>query len=266
MRKTVLIALGAAIALVSTAVAVAAVYTASGVGTTAATLATTQATNVSTRSCTGGDGKAFTVTQGRYTGTANFTNPATEFDGPLTISARTVVEGGSKLGYVEGSFRVRDDDTRLSGWFWGTLDSSGKLAGFLSAGSRGNHARVLGTLSGTFAPATGFVGDGLLGSAPSSAALAVVAGPVCKGERPKPPKPSPRPKRFEVKGTLAINGNPATSVTVTAKGPVTATCTLDGSSPSLTGFASGDRVEMKCEGVVTNNTTTWMLRGLKKHR
>jgi hypothetical protein len=261
MRKTVLIALGAAIALVSAAVAMAAVYTASGVSATTATLATTQATDVKTRTCTGGDGKTFTITSGRYTGTADFTNPATDLDGPLTISARTTVESGSKLGYVEGSFRVKDDGTRVSGKFWGTLDDGGKLAGFLTGSSRGAHARVLGTLSGTFAPATGFVGNASLGSAPTSAALAVVAGPVCKGKpKPEPPK-TPKPKVSSVSGTVSAvgDGSVGSTITVMTKGPSYATCTRDATSPATTGVTVGTRVEMKCENI----NTTWTLRALK---
>jgi hypothetical protein len=257
MRKAILIALGSAVALVAAAGAMAALFTASGVSATTATLSTSQAVDVKTRTCTGADGKSFAVTSGRYTGAADFTNPATELDGPLTLKVHTTVDTGSHLGYVEGSFRVKDDDTRLSGRFWGTLDGTGKLAGFLTGASRGHHAVVLGTLSGTFVPATGFSGPASLGTAPSSAALAVLAGRVCNPRAPKPPKP----KLVEVHGKVsAIGSNPA-SLTVTGKGPTTATCVLDASSPSIAGIAIGNRVEMKCENV--NNV--WTLRKIEKH-
>src|SRR5262249_33197851 len=110
MRKAALIAVGAFIALATAAVAMAAVFTASGISTTTATLNTTQATDVRTRTCTGGDNKTFTVTDARYTGAADFTNPGSEFDGPLTIRARTVVDTATKLGVVQGSFKVNDSD------------------------------------------------------------------------------------------------------------------------------------------------------------
>ena len=266
MPKPVLIAAGAAAALATAAVAVAATFTASGITNTTATLNTTTATDVKTRTCTGGDGKAFTITDARYAGTADFTNPGlpgNEFDGPLTVHARTTVDSATHLGVVDGSFKVNDGDNRLSGRFTGVVDANGNLSGFLTGKSHGNHATVVGTLGGTFSTATGLTGKlGTVNLTPN----AVLVGPVCKGKpKPEPPKPAPNSKRFHIEGTLAINGNPPTSLTVTAKGPTTATCNLDGSSPALTGFAAGDRVEMACEGVVNNNVTTWYLRELKKH-
>jgi hypothetical protein len=265
MRKALIIALGAAIALVTAAVAMAAVFTASGVTKTTAGFTADKVANVRARTCTGADNKAFTITSGRYTGTADFTTPAVELDGPLTIDARTTYSTSDNLGYVEGSFRVRDDDTRLSGRFSGTLDGT-KLVGFLAAGSRGNHARVLGNLSATFVPATGFTG-GALGSTSSASPLAVVAGPVCKGKpKPERPKPAPKPKSFSIHGTVAAVDTTAGSITVTARGPITATCHTDGNSPSLTGFVVNDKVEMKCEGIVANNVTTWTLRALRKDK
>ena len=95
--------------------------------------------------------RSFTITDARLTGTADFAIPATDLDGPLTIYVRSTVENGSHLGIVQGSFKVRDDDTNLKGSFVGTLDAAGKFSGFLTGTARGNHANVLGTLSGTFA-------------------------------------------------------------------------------------------------------------------
>ena len=109
--------------------------------------------------------------------------------GPLTIDARTTYSTTDGLGYVEGSFRVKDDGTTEPSRrpVHGTLKGS-QLVGFLTASSRGNHARVLGNLSATFVPATGFTA-GAVGSTSSTAVLAVVAGPTC----PKP-KPAPKPR------------------------------------------------------------------------
>ena len=185
MRTKLIIALGAAIAAVTASVAMAAVFTAAGVSATTATFSADKVSEMKARTCTGADNKAFTITNGRYTGVADFTNPATnEFDGPLTISARTTYSTTDGLGYVEGSFRVRDNDTRLAGRFSGTLKGD-QLVGFLTAGSRGNHAVVLGNLSARFVPATGF-SAGQIGSGSSASVLAVVAGPVCKGHKPAP--------------------------------------------------------------------------------
>jgi len=256
MRKTFMIALGAAVALVTAAAALAVVFTASGVSATTAGFATDKVTELKARTCTGADGKTFTVTNGRYTGTADFTNPATDLDGPLTINAHTTYSTTDGLGYVEGSFRVRDDATRLSGKFSGTLKGT-QLVGFLTAASRGNHATVLGNLSATFVPTTGF-SAGALGSTSPTAVLAVVAGPICKGAKPKPTKP------VSVNGQVSAvgDGSDGSTITVTFRGPSTATCTRDATSPSTTGFTVGTKVEMKCAYI----GTTWTLRELHKHR
>ena len=188
MRKTLIVAIAAAVALVTAAIAMAAVYTASGVSATTATFSTDKV-SLRSASCTGADGKAFTITQGHYTGTATFAAPAAELSGPLTIDARTTYSTTDGLGYVSGSFRVKDgrhDPNRLGGRFTATLKGS-QLVGFLTASARGHHARVLGNLSATFVPATGFTA-GAVGSTSSTAVLAVVAGPTC----PKP-KPAPKP-------------------------------------------------------------------------
>lgn len=252
MRKTFLIALGAAVALVGAAVAMAAVFTATGVSTTTAGFSAAK-TSGSSRSCTGGDGKAFTLTHGRYTGTADFANPTSDLDGPLRIDAHTTYSTTDGRGYVEGSFRVRDDETRLTGTFTGTLTGT-QLVGFLKASTRGNHARVIGSMSATFDPATGFT-SGQVGSASSTAVLAVLAGPACKG------KPAPKPKRVDVHGTLTINsGAVPVTVTVTSKGPTQTTCVLG--TVSTAGLANGDRVHMKCEQATSSDP--WLVKELKK--
>jgi hypothetical protein len=251
MRKTLIIALGAAIALVTAAVAMAAVFTASGVSSTTATLSATQPSDVSTRTCTGADGKAFSVSNGRYAGTATFNTPAaaSALSGALTLHLRTTVDTGAKLGYVEGTFRIKNS---VSGVFSGTLNDT-TLTGFLNGGSRGNHARVLGTLTGTFSAAAG-LSNGSLGAG-TPAASAVLAGPVCKGRL------SPKPKRIEVHGTLTIGTGSPVVVTVTGKGPTTTPCTVDATSPSLANFSNGMKVEMMC---ASTDSTTWFLRALKK--
>jgi hypothetical protein len=256
MRKTILIALGAAVALVTAAAAFAA-FSASGVSATTATFSTTKVEHLRTGSCTGADSKAFTVTSGHYTGTADFANPAADFDGLLTIDARTVYSTTDGLGWVEGSFKVRNEPSKLYGRFTGTLKGT-QLVGWLSATSRGSHARVLGNLSATFVPGTGFTA-GAVGSTSSTAVLAILAGPVC----PKP-KPEPQKRPVHVEGTISAIGDGSTgsAVTVSSKGPSTATCTRDATSPATTGFKVGDRVEMGCSYI----GTAWTLRELKMEK
>ncbi len=252
MRRTLIIALGTAVALATAAVAIA-VTTVAGVSTTTATFAAAKVDS-KTRTCTGADGKAFQITNGRYVGTIDFTNPATALDGALTIHARTTYSTTDSLGYVEGSFRVKSDDSRVNGKFWGTLTGD-KLVGFLAGKSRGHHAVVLGNMSATFAPSTGFT-LGTLGSGSSPSVTAVIAGPACKG--PKPDKPA---RTVSVKGEVTAlgTGTPATVTVRSKNGLATAVCTLDTTSPTTTGFPVGTKVEMKCELI----SGVWTLRVLK---
>ena len=263
MRKTLLIMAVAAVSLVAAAVAYAA-YTASGVSASTGTFSTDTVSPVRTGSCTGADGKAFTVTSGHYTGTAAFLTPAaaSELNGPLTIDARTVYSTTDGLGYVSGSFRVRTDPSRLNGHFTATLKGT-QLVGFLDASARGHHSRLLGNLSATFTPSTGFT-SGLIGSTSSTAVLAVIAGPTCPKSAPAPkPTPAPTKRPVHVEGTISAigDGSVGSTVTVSSKGPSSATCTRDATSPATTGFKVGDRVEMGCASI----GTTWTLRELKKH-
>jgi hypothetical protein len=254
MRKSLTIAIAAAVALVTAAIAMAAVFTASGVSAATASFSTDKASPVRSMSCTGADGKAFTVTRGHYSGTATFAAPAAALGGALKIDARTTYSTTDGLGYVEGSFRVRDDESRLSGRFTGTLKGT-QLVGFLSATSRGNHARVVGNLSATFVPTTGFTA-GAIGSTSSTAVLAVVAGPTC----PKPkPAPKPRARAVEGKVTAIGDGSVGSTITIAMRGPSTATCTRDAESPATTGIAVGTKVAMKCAYI----GTTWTLRELR---
>ncbi len=206
MRKTIMLAVVGAVALVTAAIAVAAVYTASGVSATTATFSTDKVSPV--RSCL--------VHRRRRQGVhdhAAATTPArprsrrrpAELSGPLTIDARTTYSTTDGLGYVEGSFRVQDsrhDPNRLGGRFTATLKGS-QLVGFLTASARGHHARVLGNLSATFVPATGFTA-GAVGSTSSTAVLAVVAGPTCPKAKPAPkPKPAPPAPRPHARSSTA---------------------------------------------------------------
>ena len=173
----------AAAALVTAAVAVAAVYTASASAPRRPRFSTDKVSPVRSASCTGADGKAFTITHGRYTGTADLHGRR-----PQSSTARSrstpapTYSTTDGLGYVEGSFRVQDsrhDPNRLGGHFTATLKGS-QLVGFLTASARGHHARVLGNLSATFVPATGFTA-GTIGSTSSTVGARGGRRPDCEG-------------------------------------------------------------------------------------
>lgn len=252
MRRTLTIALGSAVALAAAAVAFAVVPSVVGVSEATATFSTDKIEKSKTRTCTA-DTKTWQITDGHYTGTVVSTNAV--LAGSLAIHARTTYNTTDKLGYVAGSFRVKDDDSRVRGKFSGTI-KDGKLVGFLTGKSHGNHAKVLGNLSATFAGDSTNFTDGQLGSGSNPAVLAVVAGPACKA--PKSDKPG---KRAHVKGE--ITGLAAATITVTPKHGPAVTCAIDAVYPVPAGFPLNTKdVEMKCEWVGTPGVLT--LRKLEK--
>ena len=217
MRRTLIIVLGTAVALATAAVAIAVVPAVNGISSTAATFAAGTPTDLKTRTCVGiAPAHSYAVTKAHYTGTV--TGDAV-LAGALTIHARTTSDTTSGLGYVEGSFRIKDGDSRVKGKFWGTLQGTA-LVGFLEGKARGNHARVLGNMSATFVPATGFT-SGVIGTRSATSQLAVIAGPICKDAKGAE-KPTDA-KNLKLKGTVTAL-TPASapsapgSITITPKG------------------------------------------------
>ena len=210
--------------------------------------------------CTGADGKTFELTKGHYTGTMAF-SPVPDLNGTLRIHAKTTYSTTDSLGYVEGSFRVKDGDSRVSGKLYGTLNGT-DFVGFLTGKARGNHARVVGNISAAFDPKGVGFANGLLGT---SGARAVIGGPACKGDKSKSDdddqgkdkrdESSKSGKATSLEGVLTLG---AGAITVTKNGRSTA-CALDAKSPAIT-FQNGTKVEIKCE--LVNNVLT--LRSIKQ--
>lgn len=270
MRRTFTIALGTAAALATAAVAFAVVPAVVGVSEATATFSTTAIDTSKTTSCTA-DTKTWEITHGHYTGAVVSTNPV--LAGALKIHAKTTYSTTDKLGYVSGSFKIKGEDSRVKGTFAGTIED-GVLVGYLTGKSRGNHARVLGNMSAEFAGGSTNFANGQIGSDSSKNVLAVVAGPVCKGEKSKDEKDEKseeskddngdrgKGKMIEVKGEISAIGSSPATITVTGKnGPKT--CTIDGKYTVPAGFSVGTKdVEMKCEAL--GDPVTWTLRKLEK--
>jgi hypothetical protein len=201
------------------------------------------------------------MTDGHYSGTVASTNAA--LAGSLKIHAKTTYSTTEKLGYVTGSFKIDDDDSRVRGSFSGTIDD-GRLVGYLTGKARGNHAKVLGNLSADFAGGTTSFSNGLVGSSSSDAVLAIVAGPACKMPKPEKEEKGEREKKAEkyIGARGEITALSADSITVTGKkGAVT--CKVDASYAVPAGFSlASTAVEMKCEAV--GDPAVWTLRKLEK--
>jgi hypothetical protein len=129
--------------------------------------------------CKGGDG-SYTRTRATYTGTA--TSDDARLNGKLTLRAMSVYNTDTNLGYVMGRYLVATESGRTMGWFE-AVDTNGSLAGFTNGFSKNPRAFLLGSLSATFDPATGF-SNGQLGTGSSDGA-AVFASGRC-GDTPAP--------------------------------------------------------------------------------
>ena len=252
MRRTILIAVGAAVALATAGIALA-TLSAAGVSATTATFNAAKERS-ETRTCTG-DGDTYEITNGRYTGKIDFADPNSDLDGPVTIHARLVRNMSDKIGYVDGWFRIKDDDRRGHGKFVGVVDGDGNVDGFVQGRVNRHYALVLGGLSAKFSNDGGFT-EGRLGNGTTSLP-AVLVGRPCKNS-----KPAGIAVRLVVKGK--VSQLDAAKITVDPRDKTAAqTCEIkSGTSPSLEGVAVGSEVEMGC-GLVDGKMT---LLKLKKHR
>ncbi|MEI7760796.1 MAG: hypothetical protein WCJ67_08505 [Thermoleophilia bacterium] len=246
MHRTLTIALGTAVALVTAAVAVATIPAVVGVSEATATFSTTAIANPKVRTCTA-DTKTWETTDGRYTGTVTSTNAV--LGGALVIHAHTTYNKTDGLGFADGEFRINDGDSRVRGTFSGTI-KNGQLVGYLTGRSHGNHATVFGNLSAAFAGGTSNFVDGKLGAGGSTAVLAVVAGQPCKPAKKSEPKPE-HAKSVEVEGTItALTAGPPATITVTGKRGPAVTCTV-GAYAIPAGFPLTTKVEMECKDIGT---------------
>jgi hypothetical protein len=241
MRKTLILALVAVTALTLASVAVANLRTA-GVSATTATFQAAK-NRSETRTCTG-DGDTYQISHGSYVGTIDFASPNDELDGPVALHINSVLNQTDGIGWVQGWFRVKDDvndqnERHAHGRFWGTLDGSGKIDGFIQGRVNRHFALLVGGMSATFTPDGGFV-DGKIGNAANHNAAALVGRP-CKDS-----KPAPVAVRLAVKGDVSAIS--ADSITVNPRdgSPAQSCKIVAGKSPSTEGVATGTKVEMGC--------------------
>jgi hypothetical protein len=145
-----------------------------GPGSVQAALATFDAatvTDLHSGTCAGADG-TYTRTKATYTG--NSLSPDARLNGTLTVKARTFYNSTTGLGVVQGRFRVDNADGHTAGKFM-AVDTAGSLDGFVGGWSMGAHAGLVGSLTATFDPATGF-SEGQLGTGSSTNAAVFVSG------------------------------------------------------------------------------------------
>jgi hypothetical protein len=238
MRKLVLTMAGLA-ALVTTSVAVA--HGIEGAKTAKAVAATFSASagTTTSRTCTTTDGKTITVTDGKYTGTAS---GDADLAGAFTLRARSVVNTTDKVGTVTGAFRIDVNGHDTTGAFSSVYDN-GALAGLATARAHSPGAKIVGNVSATFDPATGFTGGKIGGGTSGGAAVELGTGSCRPAQN--------HPEHSEARG--AISALSTASVTVAGL-----TCNLPSSKAADINakFKTGDHAEIRCDFANGANTLT----------
>ena len=231
MRKRILVA-AAVGALVASSVAVAHLRT-GNVSSVSATLSAPTTVHLTSRTLTCG-GQTIEVSTGRYTGMSTSTTP--DLAGPIELRVHSVYNTTTKLGWVDGSLKIRAADDRSHARF-SAVNSDGKLDGWLR-GTAGHRDGILfGSLSGSFTKSGGLT-DGQLGTG-TAASTAVLAKRVeCNASETTRPS-----VRLTVRGTVESISDSAI-VVKPADGSASQSCTIGERKPER--IEAGDKVEMTC--------------------
>jgi hypothetical protein len=238
MRKVVLTMAGLA-ALVATSVAVA--HGIEGAKTSKAVAATFSASagTISSRTCTTTDGKSVTVSNGKYTGTA--TGDA-DLAGAITLRVRSVINTTDKVGTVNGAFRIEVSGRDTVGAFSSVYDN-GAIAGLATARAHDPGAKIVGNLSATFDPASGFASGSKIGGGTNGGSAVELGRGSCKPAQT-------HPEHSAARGIATL-----TTTTITVAG---LQCNLpaDKATEINAKFKSGDTVEIRCDFANGANTLT----------
>lgn len=193
-----------------------------------ATTASTQA-----QTCTTADGHTIVTTKAKYAGSAT---GSADLTGPITLSARSVVNTTDNVGLVDGSFKIATSAGKTDAEFTAVYDG-GAIAG-LAEGHTATHGQLVANISaglGAGGFSSGKLGGGTAGGS------AVELGPGGCTSKTKTAK-------REAEGTVSAVSS--TSVTVAGL-----TCTVPANLASTVGnFKVGDRAEIKC--ALSGSTST----------
>jgi hypothetical protein len=180
--RLITLALLACVALGAASVAAAHSRRAQSTQAAAATFAATSVSHARSTTCTGADG-TYQHTVARYDGSSSSGDP--RLNGPLTLSAHSVVNTTTGLGWVEGTYRIRGSSGGAHGAFHAAV-ASGKAAGGLNGSVGRPQGKLVASLASTFSQTGGF-GDGALGTGNADGAGVVFQNGACT--KTKPPKP-----------------------------------------------------------------------------
>lgn len=192
--------------------------------------------SVTTRTCTSSDGKALSITFGKYTGLAGGDPDLT---GPITLRTRAVINTTDNVGVVEGGLRIDVASGRDTYAAFSTVYDHGTVAGLAVGRAHDPSVRLVANLSAGFSASGGFTGGKIGGG--TSAGSAVELGPGKCG--------APAVEKSEARGTItALSAN---SITV-----ADLTCAIASADSAAVNshFKVNDRAEIHC--AVQNGTNT----------
>lgn len=248
MKKTFFV-LAALAALVASSVAVAHLKT-GNVSAVSATLSAPTTAHLTTRTLTC-DGQTIEISTGRYTGTATSSTP--DLAGPVELRVHSVYNTTTKLGWVDGSLKIRASDNRSNARF-SAVNSDGKLDGWLR-GTAGHRDGILfGSISGTFSKSGGLT-DGQLGTGTGANAAVLAKRADCQASDTTRPS-----VHLLVRGE--VDAVSSSSISVKPRdGSATQTCAVK-DDDAVARIEKGDRVEMTCVQVAG----AWVLAKIRERR
>lgn len=231
MKKSIFV-VAALAALVASSVAVA--HLKSGnVSAVSAKLSAPTTAHLTTRTLTC-DGQTIEISTGRYTGISESLTP--DLAGPIELRVHSVYNTTTKLGWVDGSLKIRATDNRSSAHF-SAVNSDGKLDGWLRGNAGRRDGALFGSLSGSFSK-TGGLTDGLLGSGTGANTAVLATRTDCKKSATTRPS-----VRLTVRGTVESISDSAI-VVKPADGTASQSCAIGERKPER--IAQNDKVEMTC--------------------
>jgi hypothetical protein len=232
MRKALAITVAATGALTLAGVAIAHL-TASGTTAASATFSATTVQSFKSRTCSGPDGQ-YQLIDALYSG--NSLSSQAELNGDARIRIRSAYNTTEKLGWANGWIKLHDAGALR----FDAVNANGKLTGFVRGRVGGRAGDLLAGFVADFSSSG--LANGQLGGGGSAPNVAVLVGKICTS------KPAGNSVKLNVKGTVDAISAAAVSV-APEDGSAVQTCVVGPGSPSIAGFAKGQRVEMTCATV-----------------
>ena len=235
MRKLTLTLVGL-VALVATSVAVAHGIDGAKSATSVAGTFSATGSSTSTRTCTTSDSKTIVVTNGTYTGKSS---GDADLTGDITLRTRSVVNTTNGVGTVSGSFAIDVAKGRNTRGAFATVYDHGSIAGLATGRAHEPSALLLGNISASFDPSSGF-SNGKIGGGTGGGGAVEIAAAGCKAQGTQAPK-----EHSEARGSISAVST--TSITVAGL-----TCAIASSQNArmtavLPKLKVGDRVEIRCD-------------------